>query len=190
MSTIGSGSYPGFVYKTESYKYYPYKEDPLFEEYVKNFSSLKENLVARFKERPGRYIFWYLVEKPYYVWSWNILQGQGDIYVYRVTKSWYQQSFFANISKQTMMFIHPAILCLALLSVPLVLSKMNRYRQQTLTVIFVISICVYYTFLYAVFAPWPRYSVPLRPELYLLAVWALYEGRQYLKGIALKNHRN
>ena len=32
---------------------------------------------------------------------------------------------------------------------------------------------VYFTVVYSVFAPWPRYSVPLRPELYLLAAWSV-----------------
>ena len=34
------------------------------------------------------------------------------------------------------------------------------------------AVCVYFTAIYMVFAPWPRYSVPLRPELYLCAVWS------------------
>jgi hypothetical protein len=31
----------------------------------------------------------------------------------------------------------------------------------------VLLVLIYFTALYAVFAPWPRYGVPLRPELYL-----------------------
>lgn len=32
-------------------------------------------------------------------------------------------------------------------------------------------VLVYYTALHALFAGLPRYSIPLRPELYLVAVW-------------------
>ena len=31
-----------------------------------------------------------------------------------------------------------------------------------------------YTLFYTLVTPWPRYAVPLRPELYLCAVWGLY----------------
>jgi hypothetical protein len=34
-------------------------------------------------------------------------------------------------------------------------------------------ILIYYTVLYTIFAPWPRYSVPFRPFFYVWAIWSI-----------------
>jgi len=66
-STLSHGAYPGFIYKNPQYKYFMYKEDPMQPEFGSSFKSFRRILWSRFKERPLRYISWYIFEKPYYL---------------------------------------------------------------------------------------------------------------------------
>ncbi len=174
LSTITHGTYPGFIYKSERYKYFPYKEDPEQPEFASSIHSFIFILYKRVKERPLRYLSWYLFEKPYYLWSWNILQGQGDVYIYPVKTSLYQQSVLFDNVKSLMKISHPGILCVVLLGLTVIMisfftNKKNFYLPE-LTIAFLV---IYYTMIYTFFASWPRYSIPLRPELYLFFVWTL-----------------
>ena len=185
IATMSHGAYPGFVHKDIRFKYYPYREDPRQPEFGASFKNFRTIFWDRFKKRPLRYISWYVFEKPYYIWSWDNLQsrmgpsqrpGAGDIYIYAVASSLYLKSSSANLTRQFMKVIHPIILVLALIGVGI--AGVDAYHDRKSlklhrSPIFLFAILVYYTMLYTVFAPWPRYSVPLRPELYLCAMWTV-----------------
>lgn len=192
VQTLSHGSYPGFVYKNPNMKYMPYREDPMQPAFGASFSNFSKIFLARFKERPIRYLSWYLFEKPYYLWSWNTLQsqvggnlgrGRGDVYVYSVKTSLYLTSAGANLSRNIMKYLHPAILVLALVGVLLVFikyrSRKNNYFFYDWS-IFLFFVIIYYTSLYTIFAPWPRYSIPLRPELYLFVLWTINSGIEFI----------
>jgi hypothetical protein len=75
-----------------------------------------------------------------------------------------------------MKFLHPVTLFLALMSIPAVFLGKRLWGnvEPALSLpVPPLTICIYFTLIYMVFAPWPRYGIPLRPELYLCAVWAL-----------------
>ncbi len=181
--TLSHGAYPGFVHKDPNYKNYPYLEDPRQPEFSQSLNNFSRILWERFRQRPARYISWYLFEKPYYVWSWDNLQshkgtvvpaGRGDVYFYPVKTSLYMTCKLADFSRQFMKYLHPLVLLLALSGIPLIVIK-SRQRETgnfiSHTPIFLLAVGIYYTIIYSIFAPWPRYSVPLRPELYICAVW-------------------
>jgi 4-amino-4-deoxy-L-arabinose transferase-like glycosyltransferase len=176
ISTLSHGAYPGFIYKDPEYKYFPYQEDPMQPEFGSSLKSFIKILWERFKEDPLRYLKWYLLEKPYYLWSWNILQGQGDVYIYPVITSLYMSSYIANLSREIMKYLHPVCLILALTGVILmfIVHRRDKNRNNLINVfVFPFSICICFTLIYTIFVPWPRYSVPLRPELYLCAIWCV-----------------
>ena len=77
MTGLAFGAYPGYIYKNPEWRYYPYRDDPEWEEFRGSLSGFFRIFRERFKERPVRFIVWYLFEKPYVLWRWNILQGQG-----------------------------------------------------------------------------------------------------------------
>jgi predicted membrane channel-forming protein YqfA (hemolysin III family) len=135
-------------------------------------------------------------EKPYYFWSWDNLQshrgvevpkGSGDVYFYPVKTSLYMNSKLADLSRRIMKYLHPIILLLALSSIPITFINFRHCGiDQCIfnTPIFLLAIGIYFTIIYSIFAPWPRYSVPLRPELYICAVWsAVYIGKRILPAI-------
>jgi len=171
--TLTHGSYPGFIYKSERYRYIPYLEDPTYPEFKKSLTNFITIFSERFKKRPIRYLQWYFFEKPYCLWSWDILNGEGDIYVYPHEASLYNLSELAYYSKKIMKLFHPLIVLIATLSIPICIFKFQNRTQSSVatSVILILTTVLYFTVLYSVFAPWPRYSIPLRPELYLLFLW-------------------
>ena len=127
--TMSHGAYPGFVHKDPKHKYYPYRDDPMQPAFGASFQNFRAILWQRFKQRPLRYIRWYLLEKPYYLWSWDNLQsqrlgyqhpGRGDIYVYPVESSLYMRSIPANLTRLVMKALHPILLILALVGIVII----------------------------------------------------------------------
>lgn len=184
ISTMSHGAYPDFIYKDKKFQYFPYREDPMQTLFGSTFENFSKILFERFKERPFRYISWYVFEKPYYLWSWNILQGQGDIYVYPVKSSLYTTNNIANVLRIFMKILHPFIVLAAFIGIIVFLYGKNMEKHVFLPFV----IIVYYTALYTVFAPWPRYSVPLRPELYLFAIWTCSTLLRSRSGTVDKKH--
>jgi len=174
--TMSHGAYPDFIYKNPRYKCFPYREDPMQPAFGSSITNFMNILWDRAKTEPARYAKWYLVGKPYYLWSWNIIQGVGDIYIYPVKVSLFDISPIAGLTRSVMRSIHPVLVLLALSGIPLLFFSF-RYRESADMVLnsalLPMAICIYYTLLYTVFAPWPRYSIPLRPELYLCSLWSL-----------------
>lgn len=183
LSTLTHGTYPGFVYESEAYKYYPYHEDPEQPEYGQSLSAFLRIFGRRVMQRPLRYLSWYLLEKPYYVWSWSILQGQGDIYVYPVRQSLYMTSAAADGTRRFMKWMHPVVLLFALVGCVWEVGRPGKAREsgRAWEPRVVMTTLVYFTGVYALFVPWPRYGIPLRPLLYLLAVWAAVQTLAFIR---------
>ena len=174
--TMSHGAYPDIIYRSPRYKRFPYREDPMQPAFGSSITNFTNILWDRAKTEPGRYAKWYLIGKPYYLWSWDILQGVGDIYIYPVKVSLFNISPIVAYIRSIMRGIHPVVVLLALAGIPLLLfSFRNRNLANPVlnSALLPMTVCIYYTFLYTVFAPWPRYSIPLRPELYLCSLWSL-----------------
>ncbi|MEL6109337.1 MAG: glycosyltransferase family 39 protein [Planctomycetota bacterium] len=175
-ASIILGSYPSFFHKTEEFRYYPQHEDPQYPELRESWSTMTRILWSRIQERPLRYVTWYFVQKPYYLWSWNILQGQGDVYVYPVKSSIYQQNRIAKFTHFFSKVIHPAVLVLAFIAILASIKSAGAISTDAIEfeVACFMIVVLYFTLIYGfVFQPLPRYSIPLRPELFIAALWGL-----------------
>lgn len=176
LVTLTHGTYPGFVYKDPRYKYFPYKEDPKQPAYSASFSNFATIFWERFRERPVRHLTWYLLEKPYYVWSWNILQGGGDVHLYPVEESFYHRVRAANVTRELMKHLHPIVLLLALFAFPLFWVRYRRKSEglsMTDSPVLPLVTLMVYTLIHMIFFSLPRYSIPFRPELYLCSLWTV-----------------
>lgn len=129
-----------------------------------------ELLTPRLWAEPIRYASWYLLEKPRLLWDWNILVGQGDIYVYEVQASYYEKSAPMGLSLDLMRRLHPALLVLVLAGLPL---ACWRRRSDSSAVGLLYLTLAYVSLVYVVLQAEARYSVPLRPAMYLCAVYTL-----------------
>lgn len=171
LATLSHGTYPGWVHSDPRYRYSAYLEDPEQPEFGSSWERFGSVFWQRLQERPLRHLAWYLFEKPYYLWSWSILQGQGDVYVFPVAESLYETTAVAEATRWSMAVLHPVVLVLAALGA--LVALIGRHRLASPIPLLLTATAAYFTVVYSIFAPWPRYSVPLRPELYLLATWAV-----------------
>jgi 4-amino-4-deoxy-L-arabinose transferase-like glycosyltransferase len=172
--TLSHGAYPDFSYNNPNHKYAPYKDDPMQPAFGQSLENFSEILWERAGKEPLRYASWYLLGKPYYLWSWDIIQGSGDIYINPVKTSLFEESRVSRVILFAMKALHPFLLILALSGIPLFyVTYRGRYLSESVFALPLLPmlICIYFTGLYMIFAPWPRYSIPLRPMLYLTACW-------------------
>lgn len=178
FATLTHGIYPGWVHDDPTARYYAYRTDPQRDEIQASLGGLVGVVWERIRERPVRYASWFLLEKPYYGWSWSILQGQGDIYVYPVEASLYYDSAAAEASRWISWQLHPLLLALALASAVLLGRAARRHELDDTWRVpaLLVGLALYYTALFTVFTPWPRYGIPLRPALYLLAMFSAARG--------------
>jgi len=173
LNTITHGTYPDFIYKDPTYKYFPYREDPDQPEYSSSFDNFFKIFTQRVAERPFRYFVWFTIEKPYYLWTWNILQGQGDIYIYPVKYSLFTKYPLANYFKSFLKYLHIFLhFSIYIGIITLFFDKNRNVNDHNIYVLF--SVFLYLSFIYTVFVPWPRYAIPYRPIFYTLGVWSIY----------------
>jgi 4-amino-4-deoxy-L-arabinose transferase-like glycosyltransferase len=131
-------------------------------------------LLERILDNPFHYLKWYLVDKPITLWSWNILVGWGDIYVYPVSSSLYDSSYVAKGIYTAFKKSHAVILFMTFIGC--VIMIFSFARTGAVGIMVVGGTIVYFTVIYCIFQSDARYSIPLRPEMYLCAVFFLWNG--------------
>lgn len=136
-----------------------------------SYTAFAGMLLHRVLGQPLHYLEWYLLDKPVLLWSWDIQVGQGDIYVFPVVQSWYRQSGPARATYALMKSLHYWLFGCAILGLYFLF---RRRPPGTDTPAFLYISIVYISAVYVLTQAAPRYSVPLRPELYLCAVYFLH----------------
>jgi 4-amino-4-deoxy-L-arabinose transferase-like glycosyltransferase len=173
MDTVHKGMYPGLMYRDDPATYgYPNRSDPNWSQ-RKHMAAVLSEIADRFRAEPGRYLHWYLIGKPLTFLSWDMIVGMGDVFVYPVTASGYDTDPVLIATHKAMYLLHWPIVLLALLGGVLVWlpSVRQRLAPQDLIVAQLLSLVLgYFLAVHIVGTPLPRYSVPLRPVLFGLAV--------------------
>lgn len=179
MSVIYVGSYPGLVYDDSPESKVdigmPWYHDPEFQEVIKGgYPRIVVEIVKRFKEDPGGFLLWYLVGKPAMYWSWPFVHSGGDINVYPLKHNWYDTNSVMMLTKNMMRISHPFIIVLMHAGLFLFVRKrkMFSYEQQFSMGVMAILVA-YFLSIHTLTVPVPRYSLPLRPLVYFLAVFAV-----------------
>jgi len=149
----------------------PYEID--YKKYKNDRSGFYTELGARIAEHPQHYFYWYLVKKPLELWGWDILVGYGDVYVYNVNSSLYQKSNVALVSLVIMKQLHYWLFASAILGLYFAVKEKDPIQRQTILSIYLCILCI--SAIYVVLHSDARYSVPLRPEMYLCSVYAIYK---------------
>jgi hypothetical protein len=120
---------------------------------------------------PGYYARWYLLQKPWLLWDWDIRVGAGGVYFLEVAHSPLQSNPSLRASTAALRAINPLLFALAL-AAALALAW-GRWRRRpwagnaaTMTAL----AFLYFTAMHAVLQAEPRYSIPYRfIELLLVA---------------------
>jgi len=175
VKALAHGSYPGFMYENRPETFgFPYRFDPDADRIARDLPSVLHHIAGRFRERPAEYARWYLLAKPGYFLAWGHIQGL-DIYVLPVFRSpWADDQRFIVLRGVALLFHWPLMLLGlaggALLLRPNGAGPAGPDRRAALIVALVVGYAIAF---HMVVAPFPRYGVPFRPLIYLLAMLPL-----------------
>jgi hypothetical protein len=177
ISFLHHGIYPDFRYdgRTESYGF-PYRFDPRGGEIAQSTASVLREAYHRFRSEPAGHLAWYLIKKPIAFWSWDIVQGQGDVFVYPVSKTPYWDHAIFRVSHRLMRIVHEPLVLLGLFGCVMAwLPLLPRFIGPVgaATARFTSLLLAYYTALHMIGFPEPRYAIPLRPFLYGMSLFAV-----------------
>ncbi len=107
-------------------------------------------------------------------WDWELVPGEGEIYAYPVFVSMYHTSRPAILSYSILEALHKWLV-LFLLPGALLLAMRHRLADDRwATAFFAYLVGAYFSVVYSVGPVQARYSIPLRPELYLCSAYFLY----------------
>lgn len=176
LQTISHGTYPGFVHQDPRWRYMPYRDDPEQPRYGEDFGHFCAVFGRRVGERPLRYLSWYAFEKPYHLWGFDGLQASREIYTYDASQSLYDQHAVAGLTLSAMRALHWPLVLLALAGAVALVRRPRRADGAT-TGLQCLVVCLGLgTCIGVVFAPWPRYVIPMRPQTFVLAAFAAHRA--------------
>jgi hypothetical protein len=170
--------YPDIKYRQQPESYgRPYKFDPRSKEIGASVYSVLEEIKYRLQAEPLNHLKWYLLKKPSVFWAWDTIQGLGDFYVYPVFRTPYSENPIFAATHKLMKWLHGPLVVLSLIGSLLVWIFPGRYGIGSGCVNsarFVAALLFYFTLFHMIGAPFPRYSVPLRPFQYGMALFCLH----------------
>ncbi|MBF0422773.1 MAG: hypothetical protein HQL73_07255 [Magnetococcales bacterium] len=176
---IAFGIYPDFTYNQDPNTFaYPYRFDPRVEEIIASRAAVMRELWDKLTHDTVRYLQWYFVSKPIWFWSWGIIQGQGDAFIYQVTESPYYDRPWFRGTHHFMLAIHGMMVVLAGLG-SIMIWLPSRWRpdmdEHALFMARMLSLLLFFmTAAHMAVPPYPRYNIPLRPELYCMSLFFLW----------------
>ncbi len=187
-SALLSGTYPDLTFKNVPGM--PHSEDPEYNTLMeKDYGDICFYIINTFKSDPVKYFTWWFFKKPTMFWSWKVFFSDG-INFYPIYHSWFDINILMKTLRSIMLFVHPILVILAGLSI-LVYSR-TYFRGtrsiETLCYFLCFALLVHFTIMFMILAPYPRYALPLGPELYLFSVIAIREIIQ--KSKSFKRKRN
>ena len=177
INGLHHGMYPGFMYNGQPHTYgYPYRFDPRSAEISTSVSRILVAIYEEFRSDPLAITSWFL-SKPAYFLQWSQVQGD-DIFTYpTIASPYYLEGSLHQLSSRLMKHAHFPLVLLSIFGViaaflPGHISCLSH--QQRRAAIILSSLYVYFILVHVVVAPFPRYSIPLRPVIYILALLPLY----------------
>ncbi|MFH2046120.1 MAG: hypothetical protein ABIK92_13340 [Pseudomonadota bacterium] len=162
----------------------PYRFDPDSQKISQDYKTIISEIIRRFSNEPYKYFKWYLLDKPLTLFSWSIVGGAGDVFVYPVKYSPYFDKILFTITYFFMKSMHWFLVISAFISMLLVWMKFytKNLSDKTIFAVRLLSLLiVYFIALHIIGAPYPRYSIPLRPVIYGLAIFACSQCFALLK---------
>jgi hypothetical protein len=134
------------------------------------FQIMKE----RFVSRPFAYLKWYLVGKTSSSWEWDIAPNGGwDVYTYKLYKHGFKDNIILLYIYNLMKYVHKPLVFICFLTFPYLL--FFYYMKSKLPYIYIkllppLITLIYFNFIMVLMFPLPRYTIPLRPYCYILAI--------------------
>lgn len=144
-------------------------------------------LAKRIEHRPWLYAKWYLLDKPALLWGWNIQVGQGDVFVYPTVRSPFLNWPPGVTLIAIMQALNPILITACLIGFLLLwVSGEDTNRAAVLALYVLLG---YVSLVYIVLQSDGRYSIPLRPEMYLGAMFGLWQMVEWAKKLRAKSRK-
>ena len=176
VNTLAHGSYPGFMYEGRPETFaFPYRFDPNLPEITKDVPSVLKDIGRRFAAQPGTYASWYLLGKPYFFLSLRDVQS-ADIMIYPVSQTPYYQDLKFAVVRRFSLELHWPLMILGLIGLATLALRprwLDIDRPALIAASVVALVIAYAIAFHMVVAPFPRYAIPFRPLIFLLALLPL-----------------
>ena len=170
VASISHGSYPGMVFNGDPRSFgFPYRFDPEQPRLGSSWSELQRGLIDRVAAAPWRYAAWFLCEKPVWLWSFDLVQGDGVI-IYAVGNSPYERHAAMSATYTLMRWLHVPLVALAAMAAGVALL---RFRRGNWLPTALAGTVVIVTAAYLPVIPDPRYLQPVRPLVLGLGAMAV-----------------
>lgn len=140
--------------------------DAGLELFDRSHSAAISSVIRRLSDDPWSALKWYLT-KPALFWSWSILQGHGDIYVYPTVSSPYERVSALRILCSLCHGLNPVLFVAALYSSCVCLLG----RRKAIAGVVVGGMFIFATVIHSALAVDVRYSLPFRPFEMILAAF-------------------
>jgi 4-amino-4-deoxy-L-arabinose transferase-like glycosyltransferase len=171
------GGFPMFMYNNDPQTFVvPYRYDPMAEQALESVGSALSVVFERAVNEPGVYIRWYLAGKQFFLWQWNIIDGQGGVFIYQALQSPYYDNPIAILTHDVNAFIHPVWICLAFIGMAIFIRKLLT-NPASLGYFWLLtgSVFLYGILIHIPVASFTRYGIPFKVAALLMAVFAVKE---------------
>lgn len=128
---------------------------------------------ARLAQEPGRTLRWYLLDKPWLLWDWDIQLGWHGIHFLPTTASPFESNPAMRAVRQALEAANPTMLALAVMAILALAGSMARGRPPPFPAVVTALFLVYVTLLHTLLQAEPRYAIAYRPAQLLMVGMAL-----------------
>lgn len=178
INSLYHGSFPNFMYNNDPSTFgFPYRFDPDAQKFQAGIGAALGLIWERFLVSPLQYLYWYVIGKQTYLWQWNIVAGQGDIFIYPIIMSPYTYLVDMKATHAIHHIVHNVWVVIGLFATLTILFLTSIKKiKLNLVWIFIALFIFYAMLLHAVVAPFPRYSIPYKILLLPLSFYCIKES--------------
>jgi 4-amino-4-deoxy-L-arabinose transferase-like glycosyltransferase len=174
LVALRGGAYTDLMYQSDPATFgYPYRADPAFAETSRDLRSVLREIARSFEENPAAQLRWYLIGKTLRAWSWDNIEGQGDVFVYPTASSPYMYLPHFRATHRLMYLAHWPLMALAALGLAgawLFPRSLRLDGPALFTARLLALLLLYHAAVMTAGFPIPRYSIAVRPALFALAL--------------------
>jgi len=185
ITTLTSGMYPDLEYDHNPASLaIPYDFDPRIAQINSSTGSALAEIARRFRTDTGEELEWYLAGKPRMLWSWDVIEGGKDAYIYSVMHTPYRSSPLFRATHAVAFLLHWPLVLLAFLTTFYVWLPRTwvRLAGPALVMARLIGMLLLYnTAVLMVLAPFVRYSIPFLPLIFGMAMLGLALAAQWVR---------
>lgn len=170
------GSFPMFMYNNAPSTFgFPYRFDPLASEVYQGVSHTLGIIYNKAINSPAEYLQWYLAGKQMFLWQWDIIAGQGDVFIYPTLASpYYYEDGIAYFTHSVNKTIHVFWMLLSFAGLAVIFYRMWKQQLNTNPFIFMAaSIFLYAILTHIIVAPFPRYGIPFKVCALIICVYTI-----------------